>query len=132
MFAPGFFAYRQDLRQGIKVAAGDLDGDGTDEIITGTNLGLGPQVRVFDPFGQIKFTAGFFAYDQAFRGGVNVAAADLDLNGREEIITSAGPGGGPHVRIFGRYGETRIAAGFFAFPEEYRSGIQVGGGVLDL
>lgn len=131
-FSPGFFAYREELRQGIKVAAGDLDGDGQDEIITGTNQGLGPQVRVFDPFGRIKFTAGFFAYNSTFRGGVNVATADLNLNGRDEIITGAGPGGGPHIRIFGRYGEDRINAGFFAFPEEYRSGVQVGGGILDL
>ncbi|MBU1952507.1 VCBS repeat-containing protein [Patescibacteria group bacterium] len=130
-FSPGFFAYREDLRHGIKVAAGDLDGDGRDEIITGTNTRMGPHVRVFDPFGNIKFTPGFFAYNEGFRGGVNVAVADLDLDGRDEIITGAGPGGGPHVRIFNRYGQTQINSGFFAFPDEYRSGVQVGGGIIE-
>ena len=129
-FSPGFFAYREDLRHGIKVAAGDLDGDGRDEIITGTNIRMGPHVRVFDPYGNIKFTPGFFAYDEGFRGGVNVAVADLNLDGRDEIITGAGPGGGPHVRIFNRYGEPIVNAGFFPFPNEYRSGVQVGGGII--
>ncbi|MFA6391250.1 MAG: FG-GAP-like repeat-containing protein [Patescibacteria group bacterium] len=130
-FSPGFFAYREDLRHGIKVACGDLDGDGRDEIITGTNIRMGPHVRVFDPFGNIKFTPGFFAYDNAFRGGVNVAVADLNQDGRDEIITGAGPGGGPHIRIFNRYGDTIVSSGFFAYPMSYRSGVQVGGGIIE-
>jgi hypothetical protein len=91
---------------------------------------MGAHVRVFDPYGNIKFTPGFFAYDRNFRGGVNVAVADLDLDGREEIITGAGPGGGPHVRIFNRYGGPVINAGFFPFAIAYRSGVQVGGGII--
>ncbi|MFA6524883.1 MAG: FG-GAP-like repeat-containing protein [Patescibacteria group bacterium] len=129
-FSPGFFAYREDLRHGIKVAAGDLDKDGRDEIITGTNVRMGAHVRIFDPYGNIKFTPGFFAYDTAFRGGVNVGIADLDQDGRDEIITGAGPGGGPHVRIFNRYGQPIINAGFFPYAIEYRNGVQVGGGII--
>ncbi|MFA6271640.1 MAG: FG-GAP-like repeat-containing protein [Patescibacteria group bacterium] len=129
-FSPGFFAYREDLRHGIKVAAGDLDKDGRDEIITGTNVRMGAHVRIFDPYGNVKFTPGFFAYDTAFRGGVNVGIADLDQDGRDEIITGAGPGGGPHVRIFNRYGQPIINAGFFPFAIEYRNGVQVGGGII--
>ena len=130
-FSPGFFAYREDLRHGIKVAAGDLDRDGRDEIITGTNIRMGPHVRVFDPYGNVKLTPGFFAYDEGFRGGVNVSVADLDSDGRDEIITGAGPGGGPHVKVFNRYGRSHINAGFFAFVDEYRSGVQVGGGIIE-
>src|SRR5262249_19036782 len=40
----------------------------------------------------------FYAYDPRFTGGVRVAAADLNGDGVLDIVTGAGPGGGPHVK----------------------------------
>jgi len=99
-----FDAYGPGFDKGMHIATGDLDGDGRDEIIVGTEYGSSPHVRVFDREGSVKFTPGFFAYDPSFRGGVFVAAGDVNGDGRDEIITGAGPGGGPHVRVFDRYG----------------------------
>jgi len=42
----------------------------------------------------------FFAYDSSFVGGVRVGASEFQLDNRTEIVTSPGPGGGPHVRLF--------------------------------
>ncbi len=71
--------------------------------------------------------ATFFAYDPAFRGGVSVAAADIDGDGRDEVITGAGPGGGSHVRIF-RGSGTPVGPGFLAYDPAFRGGITVAGG----
>lgn len=117
-----FFAYDKNFRGGVNVAAGDLDNDGRAEIITGAGYGGGPHVRFFNDKGEV--TGSFFAYDKNFRGGVNVAAGDVDSDNRAEIITGAGAGGGPHVRIFDRSGLALY--GFFAFDNSYRGGVRVG------
>jgi len=94
-------------------------------IITGAGPGGGPHVRVFDLSGNPK--AGFFAYDPKFSGGVIVATGDVDGDGIQEIITGAGPGGGPLVRVFDLKGNIKLQ--FFAFNESYKGGINIFSGV---
>ena len=123
MVSQEFYAYATTYGSGIYVEAGDLDGDGIDEIVTGTDYGGGPHVRAFEASGTV--IASFFAYDENFRGGVRVAVADLDGNETSEIYTAAGPGGGPHLRVFNS-GGTNIG-GFFPFNESLSQGIFVAG-----
>ncbi|MFH2105322.1 MAG: hypothetical protein ABII72_03745, partial [Parcubacteria group bacterium] len=47
----GFFAYDSHIRSGVKVTTGDVNGDGIDEIITGTGSGGGPHIRIFTKAG---------------------------------------------------------------------------------
>ncbi len=112
----------------ISLSVSDLNGDATKEIIIGAGKGGGPQVRVFDCAGK-PLTGGFFAYDRAFRGGVNVAVIDLNGDGTKEIITGAGKGGGPHIRIFSKDGN--LLGGFFAYDENSRGGVVVATGNVD-
>ncbi|MFA6495484.1 MAG: hypothetical protein WCV50_00005, partial [Patescibacteria group bacterium] len=65
-------AYAESFRGGVNVAAGDVNGDGTDEIIAGAGYTGGPHVRIFGESGNLL--SQFFAYAESFRGGVNVAA----------------------------------------------------------
>ncbi len=122
-----FFAYGESFRGGVHVAAGDVDGDGIDEIITGAGNGGGPQVRVFKQDGSV--ISQFFAYAETFRGGVHVAAGDVDGDGIDEIITGAGNGGGPHIRVFDIYGNEQTE--LFAYAETFRGGVNVAAGDLD-
>jgi hypothetical protein len=99
-----FLAYGTN-RFGVNVAAGDLDGDGFDEIVTGAGPGavFGPHVRAFDYDGSPEVIpvpgVNYFAYGTP-KWGVNVACGDIDGDGFDEIVTGAGPGTiyGPHVR----------------------------------
>ena len=94
-----FLAYDQGMGAGVTVATCDLTGDGTKEIITGTQYGGGPHVRLFSNYGEL-IDSGFFAYNEGFRGGVNIACGDYDQDGINELITGAGPGGGPHLKTW--------------------------------
>jgi hypothetical protein len=122
-----FEAYASGFRGGVYVAAGDVTGDGFADIVTGAGAGGGPHVRVFDGVtsAQVSGPLGsFFAYSPAFPGGVRVAAGDFDGDGRAEVVTGAGPGGGPHVRVFDGATGAEVA-GFFAFDPAYSGGVYV-------
>src|SRR5262249_12423004 len=101
---------------GVRVAVGDVNGDGFADIITGSGVGARPHIKVFDGATGI-LAQSFFAYDTAFLGGVYVNAGDFDGDGRAEILVGAGAGAQPHVKIFrGDFPGFAIAS-FIAFPE---------------
>jgi hypothetical protein len=83
-----FYAFPEGHKEGANVTAGDMDNDGHDEVIVGTNGG-GPQVRVFQPWGEFTGQA-FMAYQDDFRGGVNVAYGNIDGIGGSETVTMPG------------------------------------------
>ena len=121
-----FLAYADNFGRGVTVAACDLDGDGPAEVVTGTQHGGGPQVRVFDNYGNVKFNNGFFAYAENFRGGVNVACGDVDNDGVAEIVTAPGPTGGPHVRIWEWFNNSwQLDQQFFAYNVSDSNGVDV-------
>ncbi len=87
--------------------------------------GGGPHVKVFSGVNAAELQ-NFFAYATQFTGGVRVATADRNADGRLDIVTAAGPGGGPHVRIFDGLTLAEIDS-FFAFSTNFSGGVFVGG-----
>ena len=122
-----FFAFDSKSSTGVNIALGDIDGDKIDEIITAPGKKQKPIIRIYKYNGTLL--GSFLAYSENFLGGVNVAAGDTNGDGKDDIVTGAGQGGGPHVRIFNGAGE--LLGQFFAFNRESRSGIRVAVGDIN-
>jgi len=119
-----FYATVPTFSGGIFVAGGDITGDGRGDIVAGADLGGGPQVTLFDGLSQTVLSA-FYALAPNFAGGVRVGISDTNGDGRGEIITAAGPGGGPLVSIFDSVSLQSVGS-FLAFDPGFRGGIWVG------
>jgi hypothetical protein len=144
-----FLAYEEAFTGGVRVATGDLTGDGVDDIVTAPARGGGPRVKVFDGATGILLED-FFAVDSSFRGGAYVAIGNIDgTTGtganqitRNDLIVGAGEGGGPRVTVYdgaqintipvGTGGKstfsTSVIGDFFAYDINSRAGVQVAAG----
>lgn len=121
--------FPENFKGGVSVVACDFDHNGKDEIVVGAGPGGGPHVKIIWPYSlKVK---GFFAYDQSFRKGINVACGDLNGDGEIEIVTGASQGGGPHIRIFDQDGNQKFTPGFFAFDQNLLSGVNIAVGDVD-
>ena len=116
-----FLAYERSFKGGVVVASGDLNNDGDDEIITGPASGLESDIKIFDKDG--KFLSHFLAYPAFYRGGVNIATADLNSDGKYEIITAPASGYKSEIKIFTSDG--KLLRSFLAYPESFKGGASI-------
>ena len=94
-----FFAYEPNFKGGVRLATGDMDGDGVDEIITAPGRGRAPEIRVFKQDGTELTKFRTMAYATNFSGGVEVAVGDVNGDGKNDIVTVP-TFGATEVRVF--------------------------------
>ncbi|MFL5340631.1 MAG: FG-GAP-like repeat-containing protein [Gemmataceae bacterium] len=121
-----FFAYDPSFTGGVFLASGDVNSDFYDDIITGAGAGGGPNVKAFSGRDGTLLKS-FFAYSPAFTGGVSVGVGDFNHDTFTDIITGAGPSGGPHVKVFSGV-DGSVLRSFFAFEGTFAGGVNVAGG----
>lgn len=125
-----FNAFDPAFKGGGKVATGDVNGDGIDEIIVGAGPGGGPQVRIFDHMGKfIGFS--IFPFHPDFRGGVDVAAGDVDGNGKDEVIISQASNGQAWVKVYRGDISKEVLAEFIAYDPGFEGGAHVAAGDIN-
>jgi hypothetical protein len=109
----------------IETASADISGGSVPDIITAEGPGPGSngEVRIFSGAsaeqGQAVLIADFFPYSNVagagttpgFLGGVYVAAANFSGPGDADLVTSTGPGGPGHVKVFGFAGPNGLFLG---------------------
>jgi hypothetical protein len=125
-----FLVADSSFHGGVRVASGDVNGDGFDDIVTGLGFGGLPTVRVFDGKSGEPLPGklgNFLAFPRTFTSSVFVAAGDVNGDGKADIITTTGGGTVPQVRVFnGRNGA--LLSSFLAFDSKFANGVHVAAG----
>jgi hypothetical protein len=117
-----FYAYQPTFNGGVRVALADINGDGVPDIITAPggvkvtlvnvngallpsfdfSAGRAPEIKVFSGVDG-SVLDDFLAYPSSFTAGVFVAVADVNNDGKPDIITgpdATGTSGHTNVRVF--------------------------------
>ena len=133
---PGMDSVR--LRNGVYVAAGDLNADGYSDLIFGGGPGGAARVFAISGFRLINSTvtlaqaaplANFFvAGNTEDRGGVRLTVKNLDSDGRADIIIGSGENSAARVRIYrgasfaGGPSEPKATQDFNPFGDQFMPG----------
>ncbi len=132
-----FPAFAFSFRSPISLAAGDVNGDGANDLVVGAGVGgeNEPTVEVFDGRTILTGTptaappqlpgSPFLAFEPTFTGGVNVAVGDLNNDGKAEIVTTRQTGAAT-VNVFTYNGAAFTkATSFTAFTTAPNGGLSV-------
>ncbi len=121
-----FYAFDRTFRGGVRVAACDVNGDGTAELIAAQGPG-GGRVRVLSLVaGVVNELVAFDAFEPTFTGGVNVACGDVDGDGRAEVVVGPAGGRAPDVKVFAVGALSAVAISQFqAYEPTFTGGVRV-------
>ncbi|MFO0799856.1 MAG: VCBS repeat-containing protein [Gemmataceae bacterium] len=120
-----------------EVAVADFNRDGRMDVVVAPGEGGGPRVQVWAGGALTKMVPDFFGLPYPeFRGGLRVAAGDINRDGVADLVVAPGWGGGPRLSV---YNGATLAGGktqqlvndFFVFDESVRTGVFLTVGDVD-
>ncbi|HIF62704.1 MAG TPA: hypothetical protein EYG16_05750 [Deltaproteobacteria bacterium] len=100
-----WLAYPAPDYNGLAIARGDLDGDGSDEIVTVPAVGR-PWVKAWNGDGSVYLDplsglpVSFYAFDAGYTTGGTVTLVDIDADGSDEILVAPGAGHPAEIRAY--------------------------------
>jgi hypothetical protein len=107
---------------GVHTTTGDVNGDHVPDLIAVPGPGGPPHVKAFD--GKTgALLESFYAFDPNLLSGLSVAAADVNGDGRAEIVVCPEAGGPSHVKVFAPGGQ--LYSSFYAFAPSFLGGATV-------
>ena len=97
----GFYAFTPSFGLPVNITTGDVNGDFRDDIIVAPGgSGAAPTVKAFNGANLSQVLWSKLAYASTFLGGVTLATADVNNDGRADVITGPMNGGQANVRVF--------------------------------
>jgi len=97
----GFYAYTTNYPNPVNITTGDVNGDLRDDIIVAPGgTGFAPVVKVFNAANLSQVLWSKTVYAANYLGGVTVAAADVNNDGRADVITGPMTSAQANVRVF--------------------------------
>jgi hypothetical protein len=133
-----FYPYGGVSASSVDVALGDVNGDGSFDIVLSASTPGGTEVKAIDAEG--TQLADFYVLDPAILPGASLAAGDLDGDGRAEIVLGGGPtttapwppvANGPEQRVAVYEPDGSPVGGFTAYPGLFQGGVRVALADLD-
>lgn len=124
------FPFHPEYKGGVDVAAGDVDGDGIDEIIASQNSFGQAWIKIYEANAEKTIKGEFIAFDQGFEGGANVTSVDIDNDFHDDIVVSTSERGGPHIRAFKYWGEP-LETSYMAYEEDFKGGVDIAAADID-
>lgn len=123
-----FTAYPIKFASGLKVATGDIDGNGRPEILVMAGAGYWADVKIFTPAGTL--VTHFLPFSKTYVGSGSISAYDLNNDGLDEILISAAAKSTPFIRTF-RYDMANHVIKLLTtkniYPAKYKFGLELGG-----
>ncbi len=116
------------IAAGSSIAAGDLDGYGEQEIVTGSPPGVRATVTVYHPDGTV--IERFYPYGPGMKAGINVAVGDIAGDGFPRIVVAPRKGGGPQILMYSYEGR-RQGPNIWAYSRRLSSGVNLAVGDAD-
>src|SRR5262249_42330544 len=110
----------------VRVAVGDVDGDGAPDTVMVTGPGVPIRVAVISGADGSTLVAPFDPFGGNFTGGGVVATAGVDGGGHWEFVAMPDQGGGPRVSIFSLADAGVVTrANFFGIDDpDFRGGVR--------
>jgi len=128
-----FLAFPSSYRGGLSLAVGDVNDNGTPDIIVAQAAG-GGVVKVYDG-NTFAMIASFSPYGSNFTDGVRVASADFNDDGFADIVTAPGPGTPDPIEIFDGQsiltGTQDVLSSFYPFGSGFADGVYVAAGEIN-
>src|SRR5262249_5805558 len=84
---------------GVRVGAGDINGDRRADILTGPGEGGGTLLKIFSGV-DLTLLRSFVVYNPEFTGGLQVTTGFIDGDNRAEVVTGPGVGGRGRLKVF--------------------------------
>jgi subtilisin-like proprotein convertase family protein len=123
-------AYENTFRGGVKVATGDINRDGTDDVIVVPGKGRKTDVKIYSGVNG-ALLGSFLAFGAAYTGGATVDVGDVNNDGWLDVVVGNGAGVAPEIQVWNvrtSINSPTLLRSIKPFETTFRGGLDVGVG----